>query len=70
MDQGLVPNHCDHLCIDSHRVDSEGECHQEDIPPKLHHEIGVMSANVGAPSEEASSVLKPMKEGEDESVQV
>ena len=24
MDQGLIPNHYDHLCIDSHRVDSEG----------------------------------------------
>ena len=24
MDQDLVPNHYDHLCIDSHRVDSEG----------------------------------------------
>lgn len=70
MDQGLVPNHCDHLCIDSHRVDSEGQCHQEGCtPPKYHHEIGVMSADVRALSE-ASYVLKTMKKNEYESVQV
>jgi hypothetical protein len=70
MDQGLVPSHYDHLCIDSHRVDSEGQCHQEDgIPPKHHHEIGVMGACVGALSE-ASYVLKTMKEDEYESAQV
>ena len=70
MDQGLVPNHCDHLCIDSHRVDSEGQCHQEGCtPPKYHHEIGVMSADVRALSE-ASYVLKTMKKDVYESVQV
>lgn len=70
MDQGLVPNHYDHLCIDIHRVDSEGQCRREDcIPPKHHHEIGVMSAHVRALSE-ASYVLKTMKEDEDESVRV
>ena len=70
MDPGLEPSHYDHLCIDSHKVDSEGECPQEDcIPPKHHHDIGVMSAN-GRALSEASYVLKTMKEDEDESVQV
>lgn len=60
-DQGQIPNHYDHLCIDNHRVDSEGLCPQEDcILPKHHHD-SVMSAHVGAPSEEASYVLKTMR---------
>ena len=70
MDQGLVPSHYDHLCIDSHRVDFEEQCHQEDcIPPKHHHEIGVVGGYVGALSE-ASYVMKTMKEDEYESVKV
>ena len=70
MDPGLEPSHYDHLCIDSHKVDSEGECPQEDcIPPKHHHDIGVMSGYVGGLSE-ASYVLKMTKKDEDEPVQV
>jgi hypothetical protein len=71
MDQGLIPSRYDHLCIDSHREDSEEGFPQEDcIPPKHHHDIGVMCGYVRALSEEASYVLKTMMEDEYESVQV
>lgn len=70
MDQAQGPNHFDHLCNDTHRVDSEERFHQQDcIPPTHHHGIGLMSARVEVLGE-ASYVLKTMKEDEDESVQV
>ena len=56
MDQGLIPIHYDHLCIDNHMVDSEGLCLQGDGNPPKHHHDSVMSADVGAQSEEASYV--------------
>jgi hypothetical protein len=68
MDQGQEPNHFDHPCNDTHRLDSEEQCRQEDyIPPNHHHGIGEMSARVEVLSE-SSYVLKTMKD-EDGSVQ-
>lgn len=52
MDQGLIPNHFDHLCNDNHNVHSERQCHQGYcIPPKCHHGTGAVSGCVEALNE-------------------